>query len=123
MEDSFLLLGQQENPFPYYLHADISATLSYYEGLCGAVNEAKVMGRPVIATRFSGIGEQLVDGVNGSIVDNNEDAIYTGMRRLLTDADLRARLANDILPETIRDDEYKLAVLEHMLGAGDGETA
>ena len=55
LEKRFILMGRKENPFPYYKYADISTTLSYYEGLCGAVNEAKVIGKPVIATQFSGI--------------------------------------------------------------------
>ena len=108
LEGKMILLGSRENPFPYYKAADISATLSYYEGLCGAVNEAKVMGRPVIATEFSGIREQIVHGETGWIVANDEEAIVTGMRRLLTDADLRKHLANDLLPREILDDNYKI---------------
>lgn len=115
MADRFILLGEKENPFPYYRHADVSATLSHYEGLCGTVNEAKVMGRPVIATRFSGISEQITDGVNGMIVENNEDAIFDGMKRILTDAELRQRLTNDTLPEALIDDDRKIRLLERIL--------
>jgi glycosyltransferase involved in cell wall biosynthesis len=115
VQDSFVLLGHQSNPFPYYKHADISATLSYYEGLCGSVNEAKVMGKPVIATVFSGVREQLTDDVNGIIVDNDEEAILAGFRRLLNDVELRARLSNDILPQAILDDHYKLEQLTQLI--------
>ncbi len=115
MEGIFILLGRKDNPFSYYQYADIVATLSYYEGLCGAVNEAKVMGRPVIATRFSGIEEQIIDGANGLIVDNDEQSIFIGMNRLLTNAALRAKLTNNILPEKITNDEYKLGVLENII--------
>jgi len=123
MEDNFILLGQQENPFPYYKYADISATLSYFEGLCGTVNEAKVLGKPVIATRFSGIEEQLIDGMNGLIVENNEQAIYTGMHRLLTDTTLRLSLTNDFLPKHIRDDENKFTQLKLMVEPGKIENS
>ncbi len=115
MEGIFILLGRKDNPYSYYQYADIVATLSYYEGLCGAVNEAKIMGKPVIATCFSGIEEQLTDGINGLIVDNNEQSIFFGMKRLLTDATLRAKLTNNILPEKITNDEYKLEVLENII--------
>lgn len=118
MADRFILLGEKENPFPYYRHADVSATLSHYEGLCGTVNEAKVMGRPVIATRFSGISEQITDGVNGMIVENNDDAIFDGMKRILTDTELRERLTNDTLPEALIDDDRKIRLLERMLEDG-----
>lgn len=113
---SFVLLGADANPFPYYRHCDIVAVLSRYEGLCGAVNEAKIMGRPVIATRFSGIAEQIGDGRGGLIVDNDLDAIVDGLRRMLTDPILRASKTNDILPEAIADDGYKIARFATLAG-------
>ena len=114
MEEHFILMGRKDNPFPYYRYADVSATLSYYEGLCGSVNEAKVLGLPVIATRFSGVEEQLINGVNGLIVENHEHAILEGMKRLLSDGDLRSQLSNDVLPEPIRDDAQKIRLFERL---------
>ncbi len=108
LQEKMLLLGSKSNPFPYFKAADISATLSYYEGLCGAVNEAKVLGKPVLATEFSGINEQIVNEESGLIVANNEDAIYEGLKRLLTDEELRRKLTNNTLPKMIMDDDYKI---------------
>jgi glycosyltransferase involved in cell wall biosynthesis len=113
--DKMILLGSRNNPFPYYRAADLSATLSYYEGLCGTVNEAKIMGKAVIATEFSGIREQLEHGKTGWIVRNEEDAIVEGMKTLLTDKPLREKLSNDILPEAILDDTKKIDLLERMI--------
>lgn len=115
MEEHFILLGPKANPFPYYRHADISATVSYYEGLCGAVNEAKVMGCAVVATRFSGIEEQIADGVNGLIVENNQEAIAAGLAKLLADTSFRKRLSNSILPKAIADDAAKLSEFKKIL--------
>ncbi len=120
VQKTFLLRGQQSNPFPFYKHADLSATLSYFEGLCGAVNEAKVMGRPVIATNFSGVEEQIVDGESGLIVENNEDAIFEGMKRILTDHALRQKLTNTDLHQAIADDDYKLELLTGLLSGRQG---
>jgi glycosyltransferase involved in cell wall biosynthesis len=120
VQKTFLLEGHQANPFPFYRHADVSASLSYYEGLCGAVNEAKVMGRPVVATRFSGIEEQLVDGETGIITDNSEEAVFEGMKRVLTDDGLRKRMTNNRLPQAIADDDYKLELLTGLLQGRQG---
>lgn len=109
--DGFIFLGARENPFPYYKQCDISATLSYYEGLCGTVNEAKITGLPVIATEFSGIHEQIEHGENGWIVENNEEAILDGLRKLIVDEKLRAKLTNDHLPEAIASDDQKEKIL------------
>jgi glycosyltransferase involved in cell wall biosynthesis len=111
----FIFTGSKNNPFPYYKYADISATLSYYEGLCGTVNEAKVMGKCVIATTFSGINEQIINGENGIIVENNENAILEGFRLLLDNEELRKRLSNDYLPEAIKNDCVKIALFDQLL--------
>ena len=108
---SFVLMGSQADPFPYYRYADVSASVSYYEGLCGTVNEAKIAGKPVVATLVSGIQEQIVDGEGGLIVQNDEEAIFQGMRRILTDPDLRQRLANTELAPAVANDDLKLKLL------------
>lgn len=108
---SFILHGAVSNPFPWYVHADLVAVLSRYEGLCGVVNEARVLERPVIATRFAGIDEQIESGVNGLIVEQDIDAIVAGMRRLLGDAALRSRLAAGGYPDALMDDGAKIDAL------------
>ena len=100
--------GEKENPFPYYKYADLVAVLSYYEGLCGIVNEAKISGAAVIATEFSGIHEQIVHGENGWIVDNNIDAIINGLKTLLTNDSLRKKITNADYNEKILNDDYKI---------------
>nr|WP_297096636.1 glycosyltransferase [Thermomonas sp.] len=84
------------------------AVLSRYEGLCGVVNEARVLERPVIATRFAGIEEQIESGVNGLIVEQDVDAICDGLASLIRDAGLRQRLAQGGYPPELLDDEAKL---------------
>lgn len=105
---TFILHGDVANPFPYYKHADICAVLSRYEGLCGVVNEARVLERPVVATRFSGIEEQIENGVNGVIVEQDVDSICTGLASLIRDPALRERLARGGYPQVLLNDELKL---------------
>ncbi|MGZ9098101.1 MAG: glycosyltransferase [Brevundimonas sp.] len=113
--DRLILAGRMSNPFPAYRDADVVVMASRYEGLCGMVNEGKVAGRPVVATRVSGIEEQLVDGETGLIVENDEDALVAGLTRILSDPALRARLTNDRLPPAMLDDAGKLARLEALM--------
>lgn len=111
------LPGRIENPFPAYRHADLVAMLSHYEGLCGVINEAKVMGRPIVATRVSGVEEQLIEGETGLIAEQDEDAILTAMRSALTDNTLRVRMTNDHLPAALLDDGVKLSRLWQLFEA------
>lgn len=111
LEEYFITVGKNDNPFGYYRYADLVAVPSYYEGLCGVVNEAKVTGCAVIATEFSGIHEQLTHGQNGWIVKNDTESIIDGMRLLLTDTELLQKLKNDDYPSDIKDDKTKLQLL------------
>lgn len=90
--------------------------ISHFEGLSGVVNEARVMERPVIATRFSGIEEQITSGVNGLIVEQNVDAIVEGIATLLVDSNLRQRLASGGYPSGILDDDGKVEALVRLMG-------
>ena len=110
--DRVVLLGRLTNPFPAYAAADVVVMPSYYEGLNGAVNEAKVAGRAVVATRVSGIDEQIINGETGLIVDNDEDDLVRGIGAVISDAVLRARLTNDRMPAALLDDSVKLQRLE-----------
>jgi len=115
LQEVLVLLGELSNPFPAYLEADVIAMLSYYEGLSGMVNEARVMQKAVIATRVSGIDEQLINGENGLVVDNDEESIIKGMSLLLTDPALRKKLAQGGYPEYLLDDDLKIRKLEAVL--------
>ncbi|MBQ2986524.1 MAG: glycosyltransferase [Tyzzerella sp.] len=108
LDNVVMLCKGTTNPFPYYKYADLVAVLSYYEGLCGVVNEAKIMERPVIATNFSGIQEQLTDGENGYIVENDVNAIIEKMRKLLTEPSLIKKTAINGLPEKLKNNDLKI---------------
>tara|TARA_R110001599_G_scaffold266200_1_gene466938 strand:+ start:16775 stop:17905 length:1131 start_codon:yes stop_codon:yes gene_type:complete len=114
------LLGRVENPFPAYAHADLVAMLSNYEGLCGVVNEAKIMGKPIVATRVSGVDEQLVHGETGLIAEQDADSIFDAMHKVMTDDGLRETLSNDRLPAALLDDANKLDVLSALITGTKG---
>lgn len=107
-----ILCGATNDPFTYYQGADLVAVLSYYEGLCGVVNEAKMMQKPVIATQFSGIDEQLCDGYNGFIVENEEGCILQKMRTILANPDMLTPLHINGMPEELLSNDKKITQYE-----------
>lgn len=118
LQDRMVLLGYQQNPFPAYRDADLVAMMSYYEGLCGIVNEAKVMGCAIIATEVSGVDEQLTDQRNGFVVANEEDAIFRKMHEILGSPRLLQQTRNFDYPESILNDQHKLHRIETLLLSG-----
>ena len=76
-------LGRMENPYPVMKAADCFALLSKYEGLPVTIDEAKLLHVPVIATRVGGIPEQIQSEKTGILVDDDEQDIYNGLKRML----------------------------------------
>ena len=71
MENHFILLGKQKNPYPYIKACDIYIQPSRYEGKAVAVREAQILNKPVIITAFPTSESQLINGIDGIIVPNN----------------------------------------------------
>lgn len=95
--DRFVLLGEAKNPYPYFKQCDIYAQPSRWEAFCLAVTEAKAFCKPMIVTDFVGAREQIIDGETGLIVPVNDyDSFYSAVKRLLTDADLRLQLSQNL---------------------------
>ena len=115
LEKVMITPGRIDNPFGYYRDCNMVAMLSYYEGLCGVVNEAKMAGKPIVATMVSGIKEQLTHGVNGWIVENDEIAILEGMRYLLSHPSVIETITNDYYPDAILNDKVKIEKIKELL--------
>jgi glycosyltransferase involved in cell wall biosynthesis len=64
------------------------------DGIPNVLVEAMACGVPVVSTRISGIPELVDDGTDGLLVDPAEPvALAVAIQQVLTDAELRARLA------------------------------
>ena len=84
LEGAVTLLGYQTNPYRYVAKCDLFVCPSFAEGFSTAATEALIVGTPVLTTRVSGMEEMLGDGEYGVIVDNDEEALYQGLRDMLT---------------------------------------
>ncbi|MBN1995511.1 MAG: glycosyltransferase family 4 protein [Anaerolineae bacterium] len=58
-----------------YRQADVFVTATTWEGMPNTVLEAMACGLPIVATRASGLGELVREGVNGYLVDINDPAV------------------------------------------------
>ena len=57
--DTFTMLGEMSNPYPYIKYADLFAVTSKYETYPTVINEARALGVPVLSTPFKGVDEVL----------------------------------------------------------------
>ena len=86
MTDSFTFLGYQTNPYKFVKNADLFVCSSHSEGFSTAATEALIVGTPVCTTRVSGMDELLGENNEwGIVTENDEEALYQGIRQLLKD--------------------------------------
>lgn len=86
IEDHVTLLGYKDNPYKYVKSCDLFVCSSLWEGFSTAVTESLIVGTPVITTLCSGMEEMLGQNNDyGIIVDNDENALYAGLKDLLQD--------------------------------------
>ncbi|UOY92702.1 glycosyltransferase [Ectobacillus sp. JY-23] len=104
LENHVKLLGLKANPYPYIQQADIYAQTSRFEGKSIAIDEAKILQKPILVTNFSTAKDQIMDGHNGLIVDMTPQAIAQGIEKLM-DKTLRQQLAYNLAKEKLGTEE------------------
>lgn len=101
LEQQVVFLGEKANPYPYVKAATVYAQTSRFEGKSIAIDEAKILAKPILTTNFSTAVTQLTHLENGYIAAMNPQAIAEGIITLLTDTGLRnqfiARLGEEQL--------------------------
>ncbi len=94
LQDSVRMPGFIENPYPFLREADLLACSSVYEGFSTFMTEGVILGKPIVTTDVSGMRELLGDSEFGLIVENDDRAFFEGMKRMLTETELRAKYAS-----------------------------
>lgn len=77
VQDTFIWIGEKDNPYPYIKNSDLLVNISISEACPYVINEAKVLHIPVICTNFGSAVEFVDHDVNGLIAPfvNIVDAI------------------------------------------------
>jgi glycosyltransferase involved in cell wall biosynthesis len=92
--DFVVLAGQQQQMTGYYSMADLVAMPSLTEGSPNVLLEAMAAGKAIVATRVGGIPEIAQTNENALLVgSSNPRELAAAVWRLITDIDLRKRLA------------------------------
>ena len=81
VEDSFILLGQMVNPYPFIKMTDYFALFSYYEGYGMVLEEAKTLNKPILITDTA--AREAVESYDAAnIFPNTEEGLYEGLKKI-----------------------------------------
>ena len=109
LQQTVILLGAKTNPYPYIRQCDIYVQTSSFEGFGLTIAEAKILGKPVVATNFDVVHNQICHEENGLIADMTPASVAENIMRLIADHDLRQHIVDNVLNEqnTTADTEIK----------------
>ena len=93
-EESVILLGKKENPYPYIVNCNIYVQPSRYEGKSVAVREAQILGKPVIITNYPTAKSQVKEGVDGIICDLDNKSIAEAIYNLAQNKEKQIKISN-----------------------------
>lgn len=114
VDETFNLLGKKENPYPYIKNADYFCLLSQFEGYGMVLEEAKILGKPIIITNTAA-REAVENYENAKIVENTEQGIYDGIKEIIKNYNLKEE--NDSLKKKLEyNNEFIIEQIEELIG-------
>lgn len=107
-ENSFILLGNQNNPYPYIKEADIFIHPSHRESYPMVILESLMLNKPIISTNVGGVPEIIEHNQNGFLINNDDEEIFQVMKEFLTNPDMVERLKQGTQDSNHKFDENKI---------------
>lgn len=101
LSDSVVFTGPVSNPLAIMANADVIVHPSRFEGKSIALDEAKVLCRPIVVTNFSTVSDQFKDKENGIICEMNPQSLSTAILSLVKNNDMKKILINNLHTENI----------------------
>jgi glycosyltransferase involved in cell wall biosynthesis len=101
LEKHVVLLGIKENPYPYIKQTTIFVQPSRYEGKSIALDEAKLLHKPIVVTNFTTAKDQISHLKNGIICEMDTNSLADALTSLLQNESLQNELSLHLSKESL----------------------
>ena len=95
LEDRFIFLGTRINPYIYMKRCTAFVQSSESEGKSLVIDEAKILGRPIVSTDYPTIHDQL-KADEGVIVPISPEGLADGLEKLLKNPEQLSRISETL---------------------------
>jgi len=99
LDKHIYFIGLQTNPYKYMKQADIIIQSSRFEGKSIAIDEAKVLCKPIVSTNYNTIKDLIQDKKNGIITNMTAEDLSNGIKELINNDKLRNTLIKNLKQE------------------------
>ncbi len=110
LEEHFILLGYNENPYPFINSCDIYVQTSIFEGLGLSVIEALALGKAVVTTNFPTAHSIVENQITGLICNMDGKSIAQSITRYIQEVELKNKIVNNL--SLIENDSKNVSLLK-----------
>lgn len=96
LNETVFLVGLKSNPYPWLKFCNIYFQPSRFEGKSIAIDEAKLLNKPILAADFSTVNDQLTHLENAFISKTDENSIAEAIEYLLGHKELRDKFVKNL---------------------------
>ena len=96
LKDNIVITGMTDNPYKYMAGCDIYVQPSYEDAQPLTVIEARMLCRPIVATRTMGATEQVKDRENGLLCDIDGNSLGDGVFDVLEDKKAYEKMVSNL---------------------------
>ena len=86
LSKNIIFHGEQSNPYRYMKNADLFILTSFHEAAPMVIDEAYILGVPVLTTRTNSSDEMVTNRTCGWVCENNQQSLEQTMERVLRDS-------------------------------------
>ena len=113
LKNEVILLGMQKNPYPFIDMCDMYIQPSRHEGYGIAIAEARILNKPIIATKLECIEEQIIDNQNGLLCNLDSEEFYQKIQMIINNEKKKNDLIENLKKQSnIDNNDFKNIIEE-----------
>ncbi len=117
IEQETVFLYQQSNPYKFVKWADIFLLTSHAEGKSIAIEEAKLLEKPILITHFASALDQIEPNKSGLIAEMSNISVVNELRRLIENKVLQNDLSNYLSNNVRSNKDKNLCILYSLINS------
>lgn len=99
LNNEIMFIGERENPYPYLKECNVFFQPSRYEGKSIALDEAKILNKPIVVAAYDTVYDSIENEKTGIICNLDGDSLALGLIRIMQSEELQSKLKVNLLSE------------------------
>ncbi len=109
LQNNFILMGFNENPYPFVKSCTVYVQTSLFEGLGLTVIEASILNKPIVTTNFSTASTIIKHNETGLICEMNAKSIAENIQFYIDNDDFKNKVIANLKKQSNNDKEVSLS--------------